>query len=200
MIETFDIQADPRSDLGKGASRRLRRAGKVPAIIYGGHQEPEMIAVDHNDILAHLRFESFYSHILNLKIGERAQQVILKDIQRHPAKPFVTHMDFQRVSADEKIRTHVPVHFVNESSCPGVKMGGVVSHHLTDLEVSCLPKDLPEFIEADMGAMQLGDIIHVRDLKLADGVEVTHIDPETAVVSVHNARGTGEEAEGESEA
>lgn len=195
MSETFEINANPRSDLGKGASRRLRRTGKVPAIIYGAHQEPEMISVDHNEMLTHLQHEAFYSHILTVKLGERAEQVILKDMQRHPAKPFVTHIDFQRVSADEKLRTHVPVHFVNEATCPGIKQGGVASHHITGLEITCLPKDLPEFIEVDMGAMQMGDIVHVKELKLGAGVEVIHIDGDTPVVSVHNARVATEEGE-----
>ena len=130
MSEVFEIEALPRSDTGKGASRRLRRTGLVPGIVYGAHKDPAMISVVHNELLQHLEHEAFYSHILTLKLDGKSEQVILKDMQRHPAKPFVNHVDFQRVSASEKLKTSVPIHFINESTSVGVKMGGAVSHHI----------------------------------------------------------------------
>ncbi|OOZ37774.1 50S ribosomal protein L25/general stress protein Ctc [Solemya velesiana gill symbiont] len=209
MSDLFEIEAQPRSDAGKGASRRLRRTGQVPGILYGAHQDPEMISVGHNELIQHLEHEVFYSHILSLKLDGKEQQVILKDLQRHPAKPFVTHVDFLRVSADEKIKTHVPVHFINEDTAPGVKMGGAVSHHITDLEVSCLPKDLPEFIEVDMDGMEIGDIILMSGVALPEGVELPALasgapEHDLPVVSVHGAHAVEEEeemgaAEGEAE-
>ncbi|MEW8042734.1 MAG: 50S ribosomal protein L25/general stress protein Ctc [gamma proteobacterium symbiont of Phacoides pectinatus] len=203
MKELFEVEARSRGDMGKGASRRLRRTGQVPGIVYGAHKEPAMISLTHSEILLHLEHESFYSHILNLKVDGKGEQVILKDLQRHPAKPFIMHVDFQRVSAKEKIRLNVPLHFANEEDAPGVKMGGVVSHHLTDIEVSCLPADLPEFIEVDVGAMEMGDIILMSGIKLPKGVELPALAAEDAndepVVSVHGAGG-GDADEGGEEA
>jgi len=189
MNETFEVIAQPRSDAGKGASRRLRRSGMVPAIVYGGHQDPEMISVNHNDLVKHLEHEAFYSRILDLKVGERASKVVLKDLQRHPAKPFILHLDFQRVSADEKIRMIVPLHFLNESTSKGVKSGGNVSHTLTEVEITCLPRDLPEFIAVDLAEMQVGDIVHLSELTLPEGVALAHApDPDLPVVIMHGAR------------
>ncbi|WP_039960773.1 50S ribosomal protein L25/general stress protein Ctc, partial [endosymbiont of Riftia pachyptila] len=172
MSVSFEITAQPRSDTGKGASRRLRRTGMVPGIIYGGHQEPSMISLAHNELILHLDHEAFYSHILNLKVGDATEQVVLKDLQRHPAKPFIMHIDFQRISAGEKIRMQVPLHFTNQETAPGTKAGGQASHMLSDVEITCLPKDLPEFIEVDMGEMNVGDAIHLSELKLPAGVEL----------------------------
>lgn len=201
MKELFEIEARSRGDMGKGASRRLRRTGQVPGIVYGAHREPTMISVTHSEMLLHLEHESFYSHVLNLKVDGKGEQVILKDLQRHPAKPFIMHVDFQRVSAKEKIRLNVPLHFANEENAPGVKMGGVVSHHLTDIEVSCLPADLPEFVEVDVGAMEMGDIILMSGIKLPKGVELPALAAEDAndepVVSVHGAGGGDADEDGE---
>ncbi len=199
MIETFEIVAETRSDTGKGASRRLRRTGMLPAIVYGGHQDPEMIAVGHNALLRHLEHEAFYSHVLTLKVGEVESKVVLKDLQRHPAKPFVLHADFLRVSADEKLRMMVPLHFINEGRSKGVKSGGVASHNLTEVEVSCLPKDLPEFIAVDVANLALGDILHLSELPLPAGVALAHApDPDVPVVIMHSAHTGGDEtAEGE---
>jgi len=189
MSDSFDVIAQPRSDTGKGASRRLRREGLVPAVVYGGRQEPEMISLNHNELVHRLEQESFYSHILNLKVGNSASRVVLKDLQRHPAKPFILHADFQRVSADEKIRMVVPLHFDNEDAAKGVKMGGAVSHNLTEVEITCLPKDLPEFIAIDMAPMEIGDIVHLSEVPLPAGVELAHApDPDVPVVIVHGAR------------
>lgn len=207
MQENFEINAVSRSDQGKGASRRLRREGMVPGIIYGGGQEPQMIATKHNELIQHLEHEAFYSHILKVNVDGTAQKVVLKDLQRHPAKPFVTHMDLLRVADSDRIKMHVPLHFLNEETAPGVKAGGQVSHTLTDVEVICEAKNLPEYIEVDLGAMNVGDIVHLTELKLPEGVELvalTHGDVEEhdeAVVAIHAARGgaSAEEGEGEGE-
>ncbi|MEN8174223.1 MAG: 50S ribosomal protein L25/general stress protein Ctc [Pseudomonadota bacterium] len=207
MKETFEINAEARSDTGKGASRRLRRAGMVPGIIYGTGKDPEMISVDHNELIKHLEHEAFYSHILAVKVDGTPRRVVLKDLQRHPAKPFVMHLDFLRVSESEKIKMHVPLHFLGEESAPGVKAGGTASHHLTDVEVSCLPKDLPEYIELDVSGMDLGDAVHLSELQLPEGVELTalsHGDEharDMAVISLAMGRGPkAEEEEEEAEA
>ena len=196
MSETFEVIAQPRDDVGKGASRRLRRQGRVPAIIYGAHREPTMISLSHNELVQQLENEAFYSHILDLKVEGQSYPVVLKDLQRHPAKPFVLHADFQRVSMDEKIRMMVPVHFVNESVAKGVKMGGAVSHNLTEIEITCLPKDLPEFIGLDMTHMDIGDIVHLSEVPLPAGVELAHApDPDVPVVIIHGAHGGVDEGE-----
>jgi large subunit ribosomal protein L25 len=199
MSDIFSIDAQPRSDMGKGASRRLRHAGLVPGIIYGAHRDPEMVSLVHSDLMQHLENEAFYSHILTVNVGDRAEEVILKDIQRHPAKPFIQHVDFQRVSAREKIKTHVPIHFIAEDKAPGVKMGGMVSHHVADVEVSCLPKDLPEFIAVDMSAMELGDTVTLSGLVLPEGVEIPVLaqgdEYDTPVVSIHSGHAAPEEEE-----
>lgn len=203
MSEIFEVVAQPRTDGGKGASRRLRRQGLVPGIVYGGHRDPQMVSVLHNELYRQLDYEAFYSSILNLQLDGETTQVVLKDLQRHPAKPFIIHVDFQRISAKDKLRMSVPLHFEHEATAVGVKKGGVVSHNLTELEISCLPKDLPEYIAVDMAAMEIGDVLQVSDLKLPAGVELTAaMDADTPVVSIHAAYGgsAGEEgAEGEGE-
>jgi large subunit ribosomal protein L25 len=198
MSVSFDVTAMPRGDMGKGASRRLRREGLVPAIVYGARKDPEMIALAHNEVLKHLENEAFYSHILTLKVGEKATPVVLKDLQRHPAKPFILHMDFMRVTQDEAIRMVVPLHFLNEERAAGVKMGGNVSHHITEVEVTCLPKDLPEFIGVDLVDMEIGDIIHLSEVPMPAGVSLAHApDPDEPVVVMHGARSGAETEEGE---
>jgi len=172
MSEVFEIEAKLRSDAGKGASRRLRREGLVPAVVYGAHKDPVMVSVDHIKFLQQLENEAFYSHILSLKIDGKAQKVILKDLQRHPAKPFIMHADFLRVSAKEKLKTNVPLHFVGEDVAPGVKLSGAFAHHVTDVEVACLPKDLPEYIEVDVSEMNIGDVVMLSGVVLPKGVEL----------------------------
>lgn len=200
MGESFDINAKVREDGGKGASRRLRRTGMVPGILYGGHKDPQMITVAHNELAQSLEREAFYSRVLDLSLDGNTEKVVLKDLQRHPAKPFVTHVDFQRISADDKIRMLVPLHFINENTCPGVKMGGIVTHNINQAEVVCLPKDLPEFIIVDMADMGIGNSVHLGELTMPEGVELSHtLDTAAPVVSVHGARGTDEELEGEAE-
>jgi large subunit ribosomal protein L25 len=200
MSESFDIDVKLREDGGKGASRRLRRTGMVPGIVYGGHKDPVMISVPHNELVHHLEHEAFYSHVLDLTLSGSTEKVVLKDLQRHPAKPFVTHVDFQRVSASERIRMHVPLHFVNEKVCPGIKKGGTVTHSLNEIEVTCLPRDLPEFIEVDMSGVDTGHTVHVGELAMPKGVDLVQtLDKDAPVVSIHGSRGMGEEMEGEGE-
>src|SRR5690606_21835246 len=172
MSEDFKLNAVARNDLGKGASRRLRRlAAQVPAIIYGGDKEPTNISVAQKELLKHLESEAFFSHIISLNVDGKAQDVILKDLQRHPSKPMIMHADFQRVSKSTKLHTNVPLHFLNEASSKGVKeQGGKIVHNLVQLEITCLPANLPEFIEVDIADMEVGQILHISDLKLPKGV------------------------------
>ena len=176
MQETFELTAESRSDLGKGASRRLRRSNKVPAVIYGGGKDPESLTVAHNELMQHLEHEAFYSHILTIKVDGKNQKAVLRDVQRHPAKPVIMHVDFLRVSESESIRMSVPLHFLNEDTCVGVKMGGgLITHLVTQLEVQCKAKDLPEYIEVDMKDIDVGDSVHLSDLKIPTGVELMEL-------------------------
>ena len=192
MAISFELNAEPRTDTGKGASRRLRRAGKVPAIIYGGGKDPQSLTLFHNEVQRNLEHEAFYSHILTIKVGGNDTQAILRDLQRHPSKPVIMHMDLQRISATEKLKTHVPLHFTGEDIAPGVKAGGLVSHELIEVLVECLPGDLPEFIEIDISALEIGDSRHLSDLKVPEGVTLVDLargeDHDLAVVSVHAKR------------
>jgi large subunit ribosomal protein L25 len=200
MSETIEVMAQDRTDGGKGASRRLRRTGLVPGIVYGGHKDPQMIAVSHNEMLRKLADEAFYSSLLDLRLGDESTKVVLKDLQRHPAKPFILHVDFQRVSMEEKLRLTVPLHFENESTAVGVKKGGVVTHNLTEVEITCLPKDLPTFVAVDMAKLDIGDIVHVSELVLPSGVELTHaVEPETPVVMIQSGYGGGAAGDEEGE-
>ncbi len=193
MSNNFVLEAEPRTDLGKGASRRLRRTGMVPAVIYGAGKDPVSISLKHNELKHSLDNEAFYSHILTLKLGKNEEQAILKDLQRHPSKPVIMHMDLQRVSANEKIRVHVPLHFINAEEAPGVKEGGLVSHSQTEIEIACLPKDLPEYVEVDLGELELDASIHLSELAFpanVDVVELMHGEGHNSViVSIHMARG-----------
>ena len=173
MSTNFTINAKSREDTGKGASRRLRRlTGEVPAIIYGGKKDAEKISILHKDITKALENDAVYSSIISLSIDGKAEDTIIKDIQRHPAKQIILHMDFLRVSKTTKLQTRVPLNFINEDICVGVKLaGGLIAHTMTDIEVSCLPKDLPESIDVDMTEVDVGQIVHLSDLTLPDGVE-----------------------------
>ena len=199
MSANFEVIAQSRTDTGKGASRRLRRSGDLPGIVYGAHQEPTMISLKHHELTHALENEAFYSNLLTLKVDGKSQTVVLKDLQRHPAKPFILHVDFQRVQADEKIRLHVPIHFVNEETCPGIKAGGQASHVMADVEVSCLPKDLPEFIAVDMSALEMGAVLHASELSLPAGVELATSDSgeDPIVLTIHATHRNVEEGEGE---
>jgi large subunit ribosomal protein L25 len=191
MKTSFELVAELREDQGKGASRRLRRSGKVPAILYGGREEPRALALDHTKLIQMLDNERFYSTLLSLKVGSEKQAAVLKDLQRHPYKNQVVHIDFQRVRDDEKIRMRIPLHFVNEAGSIGVKQqGGVVSHLRNDVEVLCLPKDLPEYVEVDLQELGRGQIIHLSELKLPEGVELPELihGHDAPVVSCHAQR------------
>ncbi len=201
-METFELTAQRRTDVGKGASRRLRRAGQVPAILYGADKEPVLLTLSHNDLFKQLEYEGFYSHILTVNIEGQIEKAILKDLQRHPYRPLLMHLDLQRVSEAKKIHLRVPLHFINEDKCIGVKQSaGIISHHLTEVEIRCLPKDLPEFIEVDLESINLNEIIHLSNLSLPKGVE--QVAPahggDLAIVSVHLPRGTHAEEETEEE-
>ena len=189
MSEKFDLIAEIREDQGKGASRRLRRSGKVPAIIYGAGRPPRQLAFDHNRVIQQLENESFYSSILNIKVGEKSQAAIVKDIQRHPAKSIIMHMDFQRIVEGEKIKMNVPIHYLNAEESVGVKQeGGSVSQLVNDVEVSCLPKDLPEYFEVDIAELKLNEMLHLSDIKVPDGVEIPELaqgpEHDHAIVSI----------------
>ncbi|QJR79706.1 50S ribosomal protein L25/general stress protein Ctc [Alteromonas pelagimontana] len=167
----FKLDAQVRTDLGKGASRRLRHTDKVPAIIYGGDEAPLAITLDHNKVNNAADFEAFYSHVLTLNIDGKSVEALVKDMQRHPYKPKITHIDFQRVIAGQNVHTNVPLHFVNESKCKAVKEeGGIAEHHVNEIEITCLPKDLPEFIEVDMAGVEMGQTLHLSDLTLPAGI------------------------------
>ena len=173
MAKKFDLVAEIREDQGKGASRRLRHEGKVPAIIYGAGRPSRALTFDHNKVIRQLENESFYSSILNIQVNEKSQAAIVKDIQRHPSKQQIVHMDFQRIVEDEKIRMNVPIHYLNAEDAVGVKQeGGSVSQLITDIEVTCLPKDLPEYFEVDIENLGLNEMLYIADIKLPDGVEI----------------------------
>jgi len=190
MKQDFNLIAEFREDQGKGASRRLRLQGKVPAILYGAGRPPRRLSFDQNKVLQQLEHEAFYSSILNVMVGDTVQPVIVKDIQRHPAKTQILHMDFQRIVADQKIRMNVPIHFVGEEIAVGVKTGGgKVSHLMSDVEVSCLPKDLPEYFEVDVSALDVDDMLYLSDIKVPEGVEIIELtygeEHDQPIVSIH---------------
>ena len=190
MRISFTFGADLRGAQGKGASRRLRHTGKVPAILYGAHQDAQPLILDQQNLLTMIEDERFYSSIVRLKIGELTQEAIVKDVQMHPARHQVVHIDLQRVVENEKIRLRLPIHFKGESISPGVKtQGGVVSHMRADVEVSCLPADLPEFLELDLSGMSLNDTRFLADIPLPPGVSIPELTQRNApVVSIHAPR------------
>ena len=201
MSDQFEVQAELREDMGKGASRRLRRhADKVPAIIYGGGKDPQALTVIRKDLEKSLENEAFYSHILEVNVAGDVQKAILKDLQRHPAKDFVMHADFLRVSDKVAIKVNVPIHFLNEEKSVGVKMqGGIVQHQATDIEVSCLPADIPEYIEVDMADVETGQIVHLSDVTLPKGVTSVALalgeDHDLAIASIIAPKGGAQEDE-----
>ena len=191
MRIAFELSAEPRNDQGKGASRRLRHSGKVPAILYGAHVEPTRLSLEHHKLLALVADEKFYSSIISVSVGTQKQPVIVKDVQMHPARNAVVHVDLQRVLENEKIRLHLPIHFKGEAAAPGIKtQGGVVSHHMADMEVVCLPKDLPEYIELDLSGMNLNDSLYLSDVKVPAGVTISALahGANPPVVSIHAPR------------
>ena len=191
MKAAFELAGEPRAQLGRTDSRRLRRAGKVPAVMYGGGEAPESLVLDHNTLRNQMGREAFYTSILTLKVGAKSQQVIVKAVERHPAKPQIMHLDFQRVREDVEITLNVPIHFLNEASAKGVKdQGGVVEHMLTDVEVRCLPRYLPEYLEIDVAPLELNQIFHLSDIKLPEGVSLVALSHghDHPLVAVHPPR------------
>jgi large subunit ribosomal protein L25 len=190
MNDDFDLIAEIREDQGKGASRRLRHQGKVPAIIYGAGRPPRALVFDHNRVIQQLENESFYSSVLNIKVGEKSQAAILKDVQRHPARPVVMHMDFQRIVEDQEIRMSVPLHFIGEDVAPGVKQaGGAISHLMNEVDIVCLPRHLPEFIDVDVSELELDEMLSMSDIKLPEGVSIPALaqgpEQDRPIVSIH---------------
>ncbi|MEO8461178.1 MAG: 50S ribosomal protein L25/general stress protein Ctc [Dokdonella sp.] len=201
MAKIHEIEVQRRNDQGKGASRRLRRTGAVPAIVYGTELAPVSIQVNHKDIFLASQNEWFYSSILDLNLGGDKQKVLLRDMQRHPFRPQILHLDFLRINENEAIRVRVPLHFLNQSTSPAGKTSGViVTHEMTEVEISCLPKDLPEYIEVDLAELALGDIVHLSELTLPEGVTIPELkfgkEHDIAVVVAKMAR---EEVEPEAE-
>ena len=204
MSDDFDLIAEIREDQGKGASRRLRHQGMVPAIIYGAGRPPRALAFDHNRVIQQLDNESFYSSVLNIKVGEKSQAAILKDVQRHPSKAQIMHMDFQRIVEDEEIKMLVPIHFLGEDVAVGVKQGGgKVQHHMTEVEVVCLPRHLPEYLDLDVAELELDEMLKLSDIPLPEGVTSPALaqgeEADRAVVSIHVIKEVviEEEVEGE---
>jgi len=188
----IEVNATKRTAQGTGASRRLRNAGRVPGILYGGEAQPQSIEVDHNELFQHLRKEAFYSSVLTLKLDGAEEMCLLRDVQRHPFRPLVLHVDFQRIDATHKIHQKVPLHFINADIAPGVKLsGGMVQHVMNDIDVRCLPKDLPAFIEVDLKNLEGGSSLHVTQLPLPAGVEAVLHKGEDPVVATIVVRGAG---------
>lgn len=189
-MSAIQLEAEVRVDLGKGSSRRLRRLEqKIPAVVYGGDKAAQSIHLAHHKVVKALETESIFSSVLNLKINGKVEHVILKAMQRHPFKPIIMHMDLQRVSAKDVLVKMIPLHFTHETEAKGVKAGGMVSHTMTQVEVKCQVKDLPEFIEVDLIDMELNDVIHLSSIKLPKGVKFavdpTEGDHDHPVVSIH---------------
>lgn len=201
---SFDFHAEVRREKGKRAARRLRRQMKIPAILYGGKEEPQMLALGKGEVDRNFEHEAVFSHILNLYIEgqEKPVPVVIKEVQYHPVKNMVLHVDFQRILAHEKITMTVPFHFVGEDQCVGVKKGGRLLHLLTEVDVSCLPQNLPEFIEIDVSSLDIGDTLMLSDLKLPEGVELVELlaGHDLAVVTVEVPEAAGEGEEGGEEA
>lgn len=201
---TFEIQAEARAATGRAANRQLRIAGRVPAIVYGGGKDPSAVSLDQNSLAHQMDQEAFYTSILSLTVGKDTHSVVVKDVQRHPARQEVIHMDFQRIVEDEEITMHVPIHLVGEERAKGVKeQGGQIEQSMTDIEISCLPRHLPEFIEVDVTELGLNEILHLSEVTFPEGVESVALahDQDPAVVAIHPPRREEEEeveaAEGE---
>ena len=204
MSASFNLEAELRTDLGKGASRRLRHEEKFPAVVYGAGKEPQSLTLDHKKFMHNLENEAFYSHILTLSVGGKEEQVVLKDLQRHPARIAVMHADFLRVSANEKLHMNIPLHFVNADACPGAKEGGLITHSISEVEIACLPKDLPEYLEVDLSSLELDQSLHMSDITVPAGVELVELshgaEHDQPVASVHMPRGASEAEEDEAAA
>lgn len=205
MESRFELEAELRTGAGTSASRALRRANKVPAVLYGGDASPVLLALDHNKLVKQLEDEAVFSHVLRVRFNGQDQRAILKDLQRHPSKAAILHMDLQRVSETEKIRVHVPLHFIGEDASVGVKKGGIVTHNLVNVEVICLPDALPEYLEVDLSGLDIGESIHLSQLSVPEGVEIPALaqgtEQDVTVVAIHARQSEAlDEAEEEEEA
>jgi large subunit ribosomal protein L25 len=198
-MNDYELRGELREGSGKGAARRLRRTGLIPAVLYGAGKDTVSIALNANDVHKRLENEAFFSHILEVRVDGEGTQAVLKALQRDPASDRVVHMDLLRVSSTQEITMHVPLHFIGEDTCPGRKAGGVINHLLVDLEISCLPQDLPEYIEVDMSTMDIGDSLHLSELIMPAGVTLLAIaqDPEhdQPVVAIQHSQKFDEEEE-----
>lgn len=187
----FELPAEPREGIGRSISRRLRRTGRVPAIVYGGGKDPSAITLNYNQLIHEMDHEAFYTSILTIKLGKDKQSVIVKDVQRHPSRSDVMHLDFQRIVADEAISLNVPIHFIGEEAAKGVKeQGGAIEHMMSDIEVSCLPKDLPEYLEIDVSELELNQVLHLSDIQFPNGVSSVALahGQDNAVVAINPPR------------
>jgi large subunit ribosomal protein L25 len=197
MSEDFIVNAETRTDVGKGASRRLRHTGRVPAIIYGSGKDPVSLTLGHDEFMHHLEHEAFYSHILTVNVDGKKQKAVMKDLQRHPSKSRVMHVDFLRVSDKDVIHMSIPVHFLNEESSVGVKAGGLVSHLMTTVDIACKASDLPEYLQLDIIGVEVGGSLHLSDIVLPEGVEIPALaqgpDHDLPIVSIHLPRAVVEE-------
>ncbi|MCP4432107.1 MAG: 50S ribosomal protein L25/general stress protein Ctc [Gammaproteobacteria bacterium] len=197
MSDNIQLNAEPRADTGKGASRRLRRTNMVPAIVYGGDSDPVSISLAHNEFAHELENEAIYTQIIDLNVGKDSEEVILRDLQRHPYKNKIQHADFFRIDKKKPIHVVVPIHVINADECVGVKLdGGMMTQLVTEIEVVCLPKNLPEYLEIDATEVHLGDIVHLSELKVPKGVEIVALthgeDHDTGILSVVKTRAVEE--------
>ena len=201
MSNVFEFVAESRGQSGKSTARSLRRQGKVPAVIYGGNSEPQMLVLSHNDVLKHLDHEAVYSHVLDVNVDGKKEKAVLKGVQRHPAKFQILHLDFLRVNMSDTVKVHVPLHFINESTSVGGKKGGIATHSMVDVEVSCLPTALPEFIEVDLAKLDIGESVHLSDIVLPAGIEIVALthgpEHDLPVASMMASRASKEEESAE---
>ena len=172
MSNVFEFVAESRGQSGKSSARRARHSGNVPAVLYGAHKEPQMLMLNHNEVIKHLEHEAVYSHVLDVTVDGKTEKAILKAVQRHPARVQILHLDFQRVDMSETVKVHVPLHFINENTSIGGKKGGISAHSMADVEVSCLPSVLPEYIEVNLATLDIGESLHLSDLVLPAGVSL----------------------------
>ena len=203
MSNVFEFVATSREKSGTSSARAVRRQGNVPSIIYGGSTAPALIALNHNDVLKHLENEAVYSHILEINIDGKTEKAVLKDLQRHPAKPLVLHMDFMRINENELLKMHVPLHFINEIEAVGVKKGGVATHARVEIEISCMPAALPEYLQVDLGNLDVGESVHLSEIQLPEGVEIVELAQgeghDLAVASIIASRVSKDDEEDDSE-
>jgi large subunit ribosomal protein L25 len=198
MSNVFEFVAESREQSGKSVARRSRRQGNVPAVIYGGLTTPQMLVLNHNEVIKHLAHEAVYSHVLDVTIDGKKEQAILKGVQRHPARVQILHLDFLRINMSEMLKVHVPLHFINEHASVGGKKGGIAAHSMIDIEVSCLPSFLPEYLEVNLAHLDIGETIHLSDILLPVGIEILALsqgpEHDLPVVSMMASKASKDEA------